>query len=59
MKQNCVETLNQHEQPLENNCLSQFHQKHPRFVERPRPLRNVIAEKLTGPSDSTAIGWNK
>jgi len=40
MKQNCIEALNQHAQPLKKKAdLSSF-------IRRPRPLRNETAEQL-------------
>jgi len=52
IKQNCIEALNQHAQPLEKEAVSPETSE----IRRPRALRNETAEQLIGPSDSTAVG---
>jgi len=48
MKQNCIEALNQHAQPLEKiAALLSFTETS--AIRRPRPLRNETAERLIGP----------
>jgi len=48
MKQNCIEALNQHAQPLEKMLPSSFTETST-AIRRPRPLRNETAERLIGP----------
>ena len=61
MKQNCIEAFNQKLSTVNRwkRKLASRVSPETSAIRRPRPLRNETAEQLIGPSDSTAVGWNR